>query len=280
MTGTPATSARTTERGPMAHRAPRPAARPVDAGGRRLPGPAEATRRRLPEPIARALAAEASELTRYTRRLVPNRRVGLLIGLALLALVAIGGVAGAAEPKTSAPRSALEAFSGTPAPAATAASANMMVVAPSAAPASAAPASTTPAALADDPAFKGPDLFDLGAKTLLVVALLFVTLRVLRRVQGSSTARGTGAMTVIESRTLGPKTQLHLVAVGDRRFVIGQSPSGLVSLGELDAAELPAEEPANEPWAKRSTLDDDAELITQSSHEISTGRRSRLGVSA
>ncbi|MFN8629847.1 MAG: flagellar biosynthetic protein FliO [Chloroflexota bacterium] len=200
----------------------------------------------------------------------------------MLALVALGGIAGAAEPKPSTPRSALEAFSGTPALAATAASANVLAVVPSAVPAT-APASTTPAALADDPAFKGPDLFDLGAKTLLVVALLFVTLRVLLPRPGSSTARGTGAMTVLESRPLGPKTQLHLVAVGDRRFVIGQSPSGLVSLGELDAAELPVDEPVREPWAKRadrSERDEESALVAQATHEIANGRRSRLGVSA
>jgi flagellar biogenesis protein FliO len=264
MTGTPATSARTPERGPMAHRASRPAARTVDAA-----------RRRLPAPVAGAIAAETAELTRYARRLVPNKRMGLLVGLALIALVALGGVAGAAEPKAPASRSALEAFSATPAPASSAASADTMAIAPSA-----APAQSTPAAIADDPAFKGPDLFDLGAKTLLVVALLFVTLRVLRRVQGAGPAKGSGTLSVLESRPLGPKTQLHLVAIGDRRLVIGQSPAGLVALGELDAAELPVDEPVREPWAKRSGLDGDAELLAQATHEIASGRRSRLGVSA
>ena len=264
MTTTPATEARATERGPMAHRAPRTAARPLDAA-----------RRRLRAPIASALAAEAAELARIARRVVPNRRMALLVGLALLVLVAAGGIAGAAEPKQPASRSALQAFSSTAAPASTTTSAGATVALPTS-----APAATTSTALADDPAFKGPDLFDLGAKTALVLALLFITLRVLRRAQGAGPARGSGQLTVLESRPLGPKTQLHLVAVGDRRLVIGQSPSGLVSLGELDAAELPAVEPARDPWAKRDARDDDPELEAQVAHELATGRRPRLGVSA
>jgi flagellar biogenesis protein FliO len=246
----------------MAHRASGTARRPL-----------EAARRRLPAPIADALAAEAAEFTRMARRAVPNRRVAFLVGLALLVLVAVGGIAGAAEPKPAA-RSALEAYGSAPAPSSSAA-AGAMVVVPSA-----APAATTPAALGDDPAFKGPDLFDLGAKTALVLVLLFVTLRVMRRVQGTAPAKGSGTLSVLESRPLGAKTQLHLVAVGDRRLVIGQSPAGLVALGELDAAELPAVEPVRDPWAKRDARDADPELQAQVAHELATGRRTRLGVSA
>jgi flagellar biogenesis protein FliO len=285
MAATPATRARPTGRGPMAHRAP--------AGRNR---PAEAARRALPGPIAAALSDEAAELTRLARRIIPTRRAALLVGLALLALVAFGGIAGAAEPEP-AQRSALEAFAATAEPAATR-TANGAAVEPSLVPgfgvagAAASPAAgvaasassavslTTPAALADDPALQGPDLLDLGAKTLLVVVLLLVTLRVLRRVQGANPARASGQLAVLESRPLGPKTQLHLIAVGDRRLVIGQSPSGLVALGELDAAELPVPEPVREPWARRDALDADPELETQLAHELATGRRPRLGVSA
>jgi len=262
MTATPATRPRATERGPMAHRAPGTANRPL-----------EAARRRLPAPIVDALAAEAAEFARLARRAVPNRRVAFLVGLALLVLIAVGGIAGAAEPKPAA-RSALEAFGSPAAPSGSTASAGAVVVVASAAPA------TTPAALADDPAFKGPDLLDLGAKTALVLVLLFVTLRVMRRVQNTAPAKGTGTLSVLESRALGSKTQLHLVAVGDRRIVIGQSPSGLVALGELDAAELPAVEPVRDPWAKRDARDADPELEAQVAHELATGRRPRLGVSA
>ena len=58
---------------------------------------------------------------------------------------------------------------------------------------------------------------------------------------------------VLESRTLASKASLHLVAVGDRRLVVGLTPSGMVALAELDAAELEdartAESPAGEPEA-------------------------------
>jgi len=267
MAPTPATGARASERGPMAHRAPGTATRPFAAA-----------RRRLPAPLAGALAAEAAELGGYARRIVPNRRAGMLVGLALLVLLAVGGIAGAAEPKPIS-RSALEAYGTTPAATAPLAPTGAGLTVPTAAPAP-SPVPATPAALADDPAFRGPDMLDLGAKTLLVLALLFVTLRVLRRVQGASPAKGSGALSVLESRTLGPKTQLHLVAVGDRRLVIGQSPSGLVALGELDAAELPVAEPASEPWARQDALDRHPELEAQAANELASGRRARLGLTA
>jgi flagellar biogenesis protein FliO len=48
-------------------------------------------------------------------------------------------------------------------------------------------------------------------------------------------------MEVLESRTIAPKASLHLVAIGDRRLVVGLTPSGMVSIAELDAAELESE---------------------------------------
>jgi len=252
----------------MAHRAPRP---PRRAPGAALSG-------FVPAPVLRLVADEVAEMVRLARRVAPGRgRMGI-VGLALLAVVAVGGMAGAAEPPP-ANRSALDAWSGSAAPSTHAAlpGAAAAPVAPS------APAANTPT-LADDPAFQGPNLLDLGAKTLLVVALLFITLRVMRRVQGGSAAKPGELLAILETRALGPKTQLHLVAVGDRRLVIGQSPAGLVALGELDAAELPVAAPAastvREPWAHRDALDDDPALEAAMAHELATGRRSRVEVSA
>lgn len=187
------------------------------------------------------LADEARELGDLARRAVPSRRRAGILGVVLLALLALSGVAGAAEPDPGS-RSALDAWGSSPAPAAPGASAaSVSSAAPGASAAPAASADPLPAgALGSSPMFAGPNLFDLGLKAGLVIVLLFVTLRVLKRVQGGSSARkGDQLLDVVESRTIGPKTQLHLVAIGDRRLVVGQTPSGLVALGELDAAELP-----------------------------------------
>jgi flagellar biosynthetic protein FliO len=78
---------------------------------------------------------------------------------------------------------------------------------------------------------------DLLVKGTIVLALLFITLRVLGRTGGAAPRKG-GRLEVLESRPLAPKASLHLVAVGDRRLVVGLTPSGMVSLAELDAAEL------------------------------------------
>ena len=83
----------------------------------------------------------------------------------------------------------------------------------------------------------GLDVVDLVTKGALVLILLFVTLRILGRAQGATAKKG-GQLVVLESRSLASKASLHLVAVGDRRLVVGLTPSGMVSLAELDAAEL------------------------------------------
>jgi flagellar biosynthetic protein FliO len=81
------------------------------------------------------------------------------------------------------------------------------------------------------------DVVDLLVKGLLVIVLLFVTLRVLRRFQTGGTPAG-ARIRVLESRTIGPKATLHLVAIGDRQLVVGLTPGRLVTLAELSADEL------------------------------------------
>jgi len=83
------------------------------------------------------------------------------------------------------------------------------------------------------------DLLDLTTKLVIVLVLLFITLRVLGRMQAAGPRRG-GRLEVLETRSLAPKASLHLVAVGDRRLVVGLTPSGMVSLAELTKDELEA----------------------------------------
>lgn len=83
-----------------------------------------------------------------------------------------------------------------------------------------------------------PDLITKGA---IVLVMLFITLRVLGKVGTGTTKRG-GKLEVLESRPLAPKASLHLVAIGERRLVVGLTPSGMVSLAELDASELETDE--------------------------------------
>lgn len=91
----------------------------------------------------------------------------------------------------------------------------------------------------------GLNWIDLVTKGAIVLALLFITLRVLGRMQAAAPKRG-AKLEVLESRPLAPKASLHLVAIGDRRLVVGLTPSGMVSLAELDAGELEALEPAED----------------------------------
>jgi flagellar protein FliO/FliZ len=81
------------------------------------------------------------------------------------------------------------------------------------------------------------DIVDLLVKGLLVIVLLYITLRVLRRFQTGGPSAGS-RIRVLESRTIGPKATIHLVAIGDRQLVVGLTPGRLVTLAELSADEL------------------------------------------
>ncbi len=208
-------------------------------------------------PITALLADEAGAILGPVRRLVPTRRRAGIVGMALLAVVAMGGVAGAAEPQQDS-RSALEAWSKdtaassvAPASVAPAAAGPVASAVPAA---SAAPMGVPAGAAGTTGLFTGPDPLDLIVKGLLVAVALYATLRVLRRVQGATGARADGLLNILESRTIGPKTQLHLVAVGERRIVVGQTPQGLVALGELDAMEIPVAAPLNADLAEDTTV--------------------------
>ena len=85
-----------------------------------------------------------------------------------------------------------------------------------------------------------PTFMDVVAKGVLVLALLLITLRVLRRFSSAANP-ATARMVVLESRPLAQRATLHLVAIGERRLVLGLTQSGLVSLAELSAEELPEE---------------------------------------
>jgi flagellar biosynthetic protein FliO len=81
------------------------------------------------------------------------------------------------------------------------------------------------------------DIVDLVVKGLLVIVLLYITLRVLRQFQTGGASAGS-RIRVLESRTIGPKATIHLVAIGDRQLVVGLTPGRLVTLAELPADEI------------------------------------------
>jgi hypothetical protein len=81
------------------------------------------------------------------------------------------------------------------------------------------------------------DPLDIGAKLALVGFLLYLALQLLGRLVAPAGVRG-GPIVVLASRPLGPKAALHLVAVGERRILVGESPAGIVGLTELTADEL------------------------------------------
>ncbi len=172
--------------------------------------------------VGRPAAPDGTASRRPSRPAVSlsPRGIGAGIGLAFLAGVAILGILN-------------------PAPAAGRGSGPAATAAPSAV----AEAATSVVG-SDWGGVGGMDLLDLITKGGLVLILLFITLRVLGRMQASSPRKG-GRLAVLESRTLASKASLHLVAVGERRLVVGLTPNGMVALAELDADELETAEAAD-----------------------------------
>jgi flagellar biosynthetic protein FliO len=154
--------------------------------------------------------ADSTRPSASTRRAGSTRRIATIACIAAIAGVALIGTlhpataAGGAGPAASAP--------------------------------AASPSATSAFSLTDS----GINWPDLIVKGTIVLVLLFITLRVLGRTGAGAPKRG-GRLEVLESRPLAPKASLHLVAIGDRRLVVGLTPSGMVALAELDAAELETE---------------------------------------
>ena len=152
--------------------------------------------------------------------------------LAAVALLLVAGMAGLTRPPTTTP----------PGPAAAGGMAPDLLGAATGATgtADAGAAATAATLLADESGIDLPGVADLVGKGILVLALLLITLRLLRHF---STAAGpaTARLVVLESRPLAQRATLHLVAIGERRLVIGLTPSGLVSLADLTVDELPDE---------------------------------------
>jgi flagellar biosynthetic protein FliO len=167
------------------------------------------------------------------------------LAIAAMALVALGAVpalTGSGDHAASALNALARpsAASSVPAAPTVASSARLVSAAgATAATGQAAPPAASAPTLESLGGVAGLNPIDLGAKALFVLGLLYLTLMALRRLQGGQ-ATGSSCLGVLETRPLGPKASIHLVAVGDRRLVVGLTPGGMVALAELDASELPA----------------------------------------
>jgi flagellar biogenesis protein FliO len=114
------------------------------------------------------------------------------------------------------------------------------------------------------------DVVDLVVKGAFVVILLFITLRVLRRYQtGGSPANA--RIRVIETRTLAAKATLHLVAIGDRRLVVGLTPGRLVTLAELGPDEIELDDAADNGGIVTGELPAAAQMIRAALAKVGLG---------
>jgi flagellar biogenesis protein FliO len=107
-----------------------------------------------------------------------------------------------------------------------------------------------PAPAAGSPASYG--MVDIGTvvrvvgSTVAVVALLIVSLRLLKRAGLGSTPRGAAHLRLLETLPLGERRVLYIVAIGERRLIIGASPTGMSAIGEAGADEIAADPTSHE----------------------------------
>lgn len=73
-------------------------------------------------------------------------------------------------------------------------------------------------------------------RVLLVFALLFGAAFWLRRQRqaGGGLAPGRRQLQVVESLAIGPQRNLHIVAVGDQRYLIGVTPQAITFLTKIE----------------------------------------------
>jgi len=82
---------------------------------------------------------------------------------------------------------------------------------------------------------------DLTLKLVLVLVFAYLSVWALKRVsqRRGRLLPGRGSMRIVETTSLAPNRGLHLVAVGQRVFMIGSTPENISVLGEVsDVAEL------------------------------------------
>jgi len=97
-------------------------------------------------------------------------------------------------------------------------------VGPAPAPGSGLPTATDPL---DGPAMAA----DVLVKLLAVLALAYAALWALRRyTQGTALGRPGSLLEVLETTHLGPNRTLYLVRAGDKRLLIGATPSSMATL--------------------------------------------------
>jgi flagellar biogenesis protein FliO len=256
----------------------RPATRPSEASGPAAatrPAAARAAGSAAARPDALLPAFRAAAVAVWRRWATPSH-IGMAAIVGVLSVIAAIGVfnpapvnGGAGSIPTAAPATrpvwappttiatiASQARTA-PATAVTATAAPAVAATSPAAPASAAaPASSpSPAPALLGSAWGGSggiDILDLVTKGGLVLILLFITLRVLGRMQGPGPRR-LGRLNVLESRTLASKASLHLIAIGDRRLIVGLTPSGMVALAEMDASELEQTQTQDSPAGDEAT---------------------------
>ena len=79
---------------------------------------------------------------------------------------------------------------------------------------------------------------DLVIKLSLVLGLIYGSLYLLKRWQGTSLARPNKQVRLLETTRLTPRQGLHLVQAGDRVLLIGATDNHLTTLAEIDQNEL------------------------------------------
>jgi flagellar biosynthetic protein FliO len=191
-------------------------------------------------PMARRAPAARARGPRFVLRAGGLALVGFVLGGRFL----LGGLTPAPVAHVSeAPASAIPVTQAAPgasaasAPGAPAASAP----APSGAPAQAASGDL---GLGAGSALPRLDVGDIVMKAVFVIALLIVTLRVLRRMQAGP-RQSSARLTVLECRSVAHKGQVVLVSVGPRRLVVGVTPTGMTTLADIAAEDLDEPAPAN-----------------------------------
>jgi len=100
-----------------------------------------------------------------------------------------------------------------------------------------------------NPADFGSELAHLALSLGAILVILLILSWIVRRLLNTriEQANVTSSIKVLEKRYLNPKAVIYVVAIGNKNIIVGESPQGLVNLGEIRGEMTEFEKAMNRP---------------------------------
>jgi len=111
--------------------------------------------------------------------------------------------------------------------------------------------SAAPRGNRDNPLPAASLTLEVFVKLGIVLLLVYLSLYLLRRLQGVGQFTARRQISLLETVHLSPRQKLHLVRVGERTLLLGATDHSLSFLAEVDLPPAPAAQPMSAPTPRQ-----------------------------